>query len=93
MTRTWPLFFWHQCCACGMEFRRERGWVGTTGPYVGQCGVVRFICHECGQGKAEHVASLMEAASKPKYPPSPPPKNVCKHEQEQPASSATSWET
>ena len=41
------LFEWHQCCKCGQDFRRERGWRFWTGPFYSGCGVLKYLCREC----------------------------------------------
>ena len=40
-------FEWKQCCKCGQDFRRERGWQFWTGPYYAGRGVLKHLCREC----------------------------------------------
>jgi len=41
------LFEWKQCCKCGQDFRRERGWQFWTGPFYAGRGGLKYLCREC----------------------------------------------
>lgn len=54
-----PWFFWQECCNCGQEFRREKGWRAFTGPFIGGVGVFRYICASCAPSR-DHAEIVMD---------------------------------
>jgi len=71
------LFGWKQCCKCGMDFRRERGWQFWTGPFYAGRGGLKYLCRECAPSEevAYEIANLHiePPTERPKGPPPPPP--------------------
>lgn len=74
-----PLFIFTGCCNCENEWRRERGWRFTTGPYrvskeFGPQGVNRYIGPCCATTEIEAGRIAKEVAEfRPDRPPPPPP--------------------
>lgn len=73
----YSLFSWEECCFCGEEFVREKGFRKETGPFFGELGVWRYLCSECAPDK-QIAYDLFETqpwvVSLPTTPPCSPPR-------------------
>ena len=70
----YPLLFWKDCCACGFQFRRERGWqkidIGTSfKPF-------RYLCASCAPDEKTAITVFERCPWRvpmPKVAPPAPP--------------------
>lgn len=75
MTECYPLFFWKTCCACGYQFRRERGWQKEATDIAFM--PLRYICATCAPNEsvaAEIFDSRPWRAQLPAVAPKAPPR-------------------
>ncbi len=74
--RHFPILMWTNCCGCGRDFVREKGWMAITGPYYNGHGRRRYLCITCAPSKeiaAEFFANRKFLKGRPPRPTPPPP--------------------
>lgn len=47
-----PLLFWKECCCCGLEFRREYGWMCLSSAFYDGMDDV-YLCNKCATTEDE----------------------------------------
>lgn len=71
----YPLLFWKDCCACGYQFRRERGWQKIATDIAFE--PFRYLCASCAPDEktaAKIFSSKPWRVPMPGVTPPAPPK-------------------
>lgn len=71
----YTVFKWVKCNKCGLEFRRERGWVAKVRLPTHRVSGCVYVCGECcgGLSEAEEYFNQIGKGFPPKPPPPPAP--------------------